>query len=159
MIKVKINNHIFIQKYANIILESHTYHDKFTKKKESIYIYKQENKSDIVQDTRAFMANLIHSIDANIALELIKRCADNNIPILTVHNCFYSLPCYLEEIKGFYREAYITIVMRSHLIEATFKANNINMEETFPKLYKILEKAKLKKEDLIKRCTNENILY
>lgn len=48
---------------------------------------------------RALMPNLIHSIDAYICREMIRRC---NFQIVTIHDCFYSHPNHILDIRKTY---------------------------------------------------------
>jgi len=159
IIKAKVANHTFMQSYVKNILYEHNYHSKIRKESKVMYLYGKSDIIDIPGNARALLPNFIHFIDSNIALDVIDQCKNENIPILPIHDCFYTTPKYLDKIKGFYRKSYIEIVLKSDLIEIIFSENEVDIKEISPELYKLLEKNKLNREELITKCTNENILF
>lgn len=106
----------------------------------------------------AFLPNFVHFLDSCIAIDVVKKCKEQKIAILTVHDCFYTKPEYLTNVRSFYRESYIKIVLKENLLENLFKNNNVDMLKECPALFNILAESKIKIEELIKKCTNDNIL-
>ena len=53
---------------------------------------------------RALAANIIHSIDGWVAREMIRRAHNQGFHLATVHDCFFSHPNYMNQVRQNYRE-------------------------------------------------------
>lgn len=67
--------------------------------------YPIKDKTSIQKYLIATLPNMIHSLDASLALLTIKQCMKHNIKIFTVHDCFYVHPCHVKQVQTFYYEA------------------------------------------------------
>ena len=157
-IKASADSHSFMQNYEIFETKPYSFRSKFTQKTHKIYEWTNNHKIDMLKNKIAFLPNFVHFLDSCIAIDVVKKCKEQKIAILTVHDCFYTKPEYLTNVRSFYRESYIKIVLKENLLENLFKNNNVDMLKECPALFNILAESKIKIEELIKKCTNDNIL-
>jgi len=152
VIKITAANHTFSQKYEAYKAKATSIYSKLTKKRFKIYEWTSTKNVNMKKNSIAFLPNFVHFLDSCIAIDVVRKCNENNIEILTVHDCFYTKPKHHERVKQFYRESYIEIVLEEPLIENLYKNNDIKLNED-------LRKIIAKNDELKKKCTNPNILW
>ena len=66
---------------------------------------------DVVKSKRAFLANLVHSLDGSNIHLLIRLINQSNpgIPIYTVHDCFATTPNNMQSLERLVKDAFISI--------------------------------------------------
>lgn len=70
------------------------------------------NKIDSYRSKLSFIANMIHSLDANNIVFLIKLIEKSGIPLYTVHDCFASTPNNMEYLDLNVKKAFINIYLQ-----------------------------------------------
>lgn len=59
----------------------------------------------------SIVPNFIHNLDAHILSLVIIKCKKENIPLYTVHDCFYVNSKYSHRVKRFYYDSCIKVVL------------------------------------------------
>lgn len=83
----------------------------------SIYERTKTGRIGYLQSRIATMPNLIHFLDSILLMHVISKCKTNKIPIIPVHDCFYSKEDDIDTIKKFYIEAYIKYILTYNPID------------------------------------------
>ena len=72
---------------------------KLFKQSKKIIIRETLNELDRLKQTNAIIPNIIHSLDATHLINLINKSHDQGFtPIITVHDCFGTLPNNMDEL-------------------------------------------------------------
>lgn len=108
------------------------------KKKVSIYERVKTDKIDQNQTTISTMPNLVHFLDSVLLMSVISRCRDKAIPIVTVHDCFYSNKKYLPQIKQFYTEAFIKYIIKDSAIDQLIQSLEYTVRHIFSQDFKLI---------------------
>jgi len=91
----------------------------FSKSKIKLSVYK--NKLDLAKQSRAFMPNLIHSLDATSLMLLVNNYFSNDEldckNIYTIHDCFAMPMNHVEFIIDTLRKVYISLYSDSNYLE------------------------------------------
>lgn len=87
-------------------------------KKKSITITKKNDKTNIRKQNLGIMPNIVHSMDASNIILLINsiRSLNNDIPILTIHDCFASNANNIELVSYYVKLAFLMIYKDSQFI-------------------------------------------
>ena len=105
----------------------------------------------------ALSVNFIHHLDSQLAMSVIKKCAENNITICTIHDCFGVLPENVNKLKEFYYESFVDLIIKNNPLknyyEFILKNSQINYDYYTPKL------SKLKKNKGINDMTQTVDIY
>lgn len=59
----------------------------------------------------SIVPNFIHHLDAEILIDVVLNCKQQNIPLATIHDCFCVFENNIELIKEFYFRAFVKIVL------------------------------------------------
>ena len=88
----------------------------------------QEDKRKILQ---GFVANFIHSLDAEICIRCLEYFRDRHIPIRSNHDCFYISPKYHEELRSVFRSVFYDMFKNpKSLIIKLLDGNNIILTDS-----------------------------
>lgn len=126
------------------------------KNKEMLSIHKKiipdEPAMDQIKNKIALSPNLVHYLDSTIMIYVILKCKKNKIPVLPIHDCFYTKIEYLDDIKKFYKKGFIKFIINNNNLEDLIN-NNIPPEDLVirNKLFKILSnfKGNIQKEKIL----------
>lgn len=66
------------------------------------------NLTDEQKQVNDIIANIIHSLDASHLISVVCSCSDTNFkPVITVHECFATLPNKLENLSFIIRKEFL----------------------------------------------------
>jgi len=139
-------------------------------------IEEKNKKFDIRKGCNALLPNTAHYIDSEIMYNVNEILINKGIPCYSIHDGFYTLIRYENEVKEAYRESYCNIFREDvllNIIQNSFNVFIVNNEfkeviqlldidmNSFDDFTNILEKKlKIKKKDLghIKKNIHKNII-
>ena len=76
------------------------------------------NELDKLKQTNSIIPNIIHSLDATHLINLINKALDQRFgPILTVHDCFGTLPNKMEELAFMLKKEFIILYSQKNFLE------------------------------------------
>lgn len=76
------------------------------------------NELDKVKQTNSIIPNIIHSLDATHLINLINKALDQRFgPILTVHDCFGTLPNKMDELAFMVKKEFIILYSQKNFLE------------------------------------------
>ena len=79
---------------------------------------------------QGFLANFIHSLDAEICYRVLKHFLDRNISIRSNHDCFYLSPKYHDELRNVFRDVFYKIFKNpKELFLKMLQDNNIDLTD------------------------------
>ncbi|KAJ3738302.1 hypothetical protein DFH05DRAFT_1364050, partial [Lentinula detonsa] len=82
----------------------------FGKSKKLVIREKENNIIDPNRQTQAIIPNIIHSLDASHLVKLILNAEKDNFhPIITVHDCFGTLPTKMEKLEFRVKKEFIDL--------------------------------------------------
>ena len=86
-------------------------------------LYKQRTgEIDKFKQQQSIIPNIIHSLDASHLVTLINIAKKDNFgPIITIHDCFGTLPAYMAELEQRVRKEFILIYSNENFLEAFHK--------------------------------------
>jgi DNA-directed RNA polymerase len=114
-------------------------------------IYKKEIDMNVslnlpTERSTSIGVNIIHSVDAYVAREMVRRCNDKGFSIYTIHDGFNCHPNYATEMKDTYNEI-LADILDSRLLEdiisqiigedVTSLVKDIKRDEILESLYSI----------------------
>ena len=75
------------------------------------------NNLDNAKQTQAIIPNIIHSLDASHLINIIKKAnKDNFKPIISIHDCFGTLPCLMNELEQRVKMEFIYLYSQSQFL-------------------------------------------
>ena len=90
-------------------------------------------------------ANIIHSIDAFVVREMIRRCNDRGVQLATIHDCFYACPNDMDIVRLIYI-CIMAELARSDIMQNILREISGNSTYKFTKLTDNLDEAIIKSE-------------
>lgn len=155
----KINYHNFEQhiyeKNMKII-----YIETFQKKKKCIYIKEINEASWSIKDNKRSLApNIIQYLDSLVAINVILKCKEKNIPIITNHDCFYTTLQNDKNILEIYNNTLKEMFIEYDFLNDLIIENNLEQENKIQKIYKNILKIRKKNINIIKEIFNKEIKY
>ena len=89
-----------------------------------------KTKEDNRKILQGFVANFIHSLDAEICIRCLEYFRDRNIPIRSNHDCFYISPKYHNDLRNIFSQVFYDIFNEpKSLIMKLLNDNNIRLTE------------------------------
>ena len=130
------------------------------KKKKIIYINEiSESKWSIKDNKRSLAPNIIQYLDSIIAIELILKCKEENIPIITNHDCFYTTLNNDNYILDIYNSILKTLFIKHNFIYDLLNDNNLLDNDKIKIIYNSLNNIRNKNKKKIENIFNNNIKY
>ena len=87
-------------------------------KSKKLVLREKENKLNKAKQKQAIIPNIVHSLDASHLINLINTAADINFyPIITIHDCFGTLPNKMSELDFMVRKEFIIIYSKGEFIK------------------------------------------
>ena len=101
---------------------------------------------DTRKQNQSIIPNIIHSLDASHLRSLINSAEKDNFgPIVTIHDCFGTLPVQMADLEQKVRKEFILIYSNKNFLKAfqkniiqTIKTNNYKIERNKKGLQQIL---------------------
>ena len=93
---------------------------------------------------RSLAANIVHSVDAWVAREMIKKASLNGVYLAPIHDCFYAHPNHMNMVRQWYREC-VARVADMNLVESILSQIS-GRRQTYHKLSNDLSKDILQSE-------------
>jgi len=91
---------------------------KLFKRSKKMIIRESLNELDKLKQTNSIIPNIIHSLDATHLINLINKALDQRFgPILTVHDCFGTLPNKMEELAFMLKKEFIILYSQKNFLE------------------------------------------
>lgn len=161
----KSNTHNFIQTYYTEINKV-IYIGHFDKKKKHLNIkIIDKNKVSIKDNKRALIANTIQYLDSVILTQVILKCKEKDISILTNHDCFYTTIKHGENVLKIYNECLYEYIIDYDFLNDLIIENNIDFnskEKHIKKLKNIYQEildTRNKNKEYINKIDFNNIKY
>nr|QWO71391.1 RNA polymerase [Arthromyces claviformis] len=83
-----------------------------------LVLRENEDKLNKLKQKQAIIPNMVHSLDASHLMNLIKSAAEINFyPIITIHDCFGTLPNKMSELDFIVRKEFIIIYSNGEFIK------------------------------------------
>ena len=87
-------------------------------KSKKLVLRENDTKLNEAKQKQAIIPNIIHSLDASHLINLINTAADINFyPIITIHDCFGTLPNKMSELDFMVRKEFIIIYSKGEFIK------------------------------------------
>lgn len=91
---------------------------KLFKQSKKMIIRETLNELDRLKQTNAIIPNIIHSLDATHLINLINKSQDIRFaPIITVHDCFGTLPNKMDELAFMVKKEFILLYSQDNFLE------------------------------------------
>jgi len=94
------------------------------------------------ENSTSILANVVHSVDAYVAREMVRRANKAGFQLAHIHDSFWSYPKYMNQVREFYRDI-VAEIAASDLLEDIVEqltGERVELTYTHPELYKdILE--------------------
>lgn len=104
----------------------------FNKKNIMVFTVPYLKDMDVNKTGTAFLANCCHTFDAYICREFILQCRKNNIPALTIHDCFIIPVAYYTFAKQLYNSIYYSVYKEYNFKDVIYiKYTNNTYEQLF----------------------------
>jgi DNA-directed RNA polymerase len=65
------------------------------------------------EDGRALAANIVHSVDAWVCRQMVRRAARQGFQLAPIHDCFFTSPKYMQRVRENYRDLLIEVAERN----------------------------------------------
>lgn len=150
-------SHSFRQKYMKNEKTRINVWSKWYKKSYSMYKIKKAETIDLKKNKAALLPNYVQFLDSCILIEVLLQCKNKNIPVIPVHDCFYTTVNNHQIIKDIYKKAYQKIVLEANNLEYLIEINNLNIDKDEKWLKTLLDKKD--KEEILKLEKSNNILW
>lgn len=95
-----------------------------------ISVQYESNKIDTVKVKQSITPHLIHHLDSKILYKVILKAKENNIPLYTIHDCFYVKKKHIELIKQFYFDTFKDVIINDNAYKNILILNEIEHEIT-----------------------------
>lgn len=109
ILRTPTNIHYFKQNYKVLNLEQFSIWSRYRKQPVTLQKYSGNvnPEKSFKKNSIALSPNYIHYLDSNIAIDVLQTAQKATIPLVPIHDCFYTTSCYHRQIINFYRESYI----------------------------------------------------
>lgn len=106
---------------------------------------------DNAKQTQAIIPNIIHSLDASHLMKIIKKAnKDNFKPIISIHDCFGTLPSLMKQLEQRVKMEFINLYSQSQFLNnfhqrfiQNIKDNNFNFKNKEGKSFVEMENGNL----------------
>lgn len=90
---------------------------------EKIEKHEKKTKRSLAKTKQSTPANFIQYLDSCILQSLVKKCREKCIPIVTQHDCFYTIEKYKNILIEFYQEAFYEITVQCEPLKKFIEKN------------------------------------
>jgi len=108
------------------------------KKIKFVFNVYNDEEIDLLQNKIASLPNFIQFLDSLIMCKVLNEAEKQNIPIKTIHDCFYSNKWNVLKLKHLYNNAYCEVLLTSNILETLLTCNNLNDDKELQVLLKKL---------------------
>lgn len=155
----KFNTHFFKQHHFQKDLKK-IYIETLFKKKKCIYLFAlDKSKLSLKDNKRSLSPNIIQYLDSVLAIYVILKCKEKNIPIITNHDCFYTTLENDFVILQIYNNALNELFIGHNFINDLILENNLLNNIHINKLYKELSNLRNINLEKIKNIFSKDIKF
>lgn len=111
----------------------------FSQRKSDLSIYLRTDMPDLSKIKRSVVANYIHYLDSRLNFLVKNKCQINSIPVWGSHDCWYVSALYGNNLKEFYYESYIELLMEENALKHFLEENKVPLCDNFKQLLETFE--------------------